>query len=95
MAYVNQYALALDSVFQQKVFVAMVTAAIAVQAEIPATANHTNRSNYAKLVLNNPAFYVVSFSQSVVCNVAITGASIDSDIQFAVNANFSALAGMI
>jgi hypothetical protein len=95
MTYVQQDNLAHDSQFLQRVRIAMITAAVTVQAEAPATPNHTNRSNYAKLVLNAPDAYVQQFSEMVASNVAISANSLDSDILFTVNTNFSAMAGMI
>ena len=95
MAYVDQVALAADSIFRKRVKEAMITAATQVQSEATATANDTNRSNYAKLVLNNPDNYLEAFCQAVVSNAAITAASLDSDIQFQVNAVFTDLAGRI
>lgn len=95
MSYLSQYALALDSTFQQRVLVAMETAATQVQAEISTTVNHINRANYAKLVLSSPQAYIVPVCEAVITNAAITGASLDSDIQFAVNSLWSALAGVI
>ena len=93
--YVSQDNLAHDSQFLQRVRVAMVTAAVQVQAEVNTTDNHTNRSNYAKLVLNAPDAYVQQFANAVVSNAAITTASIDSDIAFTVNSIFNAMAGTI
>jgi hypothetical protein len=95
MSYIGQDNLANDSQFLQRVRVAMVTAAVNIQAEVNTTPNHTNRSNYAKLVLNAPDQYLQPFSNAAVSNAAITAASLDSDIQFQVNAVFSALAGVI
>lgn len=57
--------------------------------------NHTNRANYAKLVLNAPGSYNQIFSEAVTTNVAIVAASLDSDIQFAVNSLWDALAGVV
>ena len=54
----DQAGLAKDLGFLPRVEVAMCAAAIAVQAEAPATANHANRAAYAKLVLNAPESYV-------------------------------------
>lgn len=95
MTYVVQDNLAHDSVFLQRIRVAMVTAATNIQAEDPGTTNHTNRSNYAKLVLNTPDGYMQAFSDAVVSNVAITSASTDSDLQFTVNSLWNAMCGTI
>ncbi len=48
-----------------RVQVAMCSAAIAIQAEAPATPNHTNRANYAKLVLNSPDSYMPLFALAI------------------------------
>lgn len=95
MAFVDQYALALDVTFQKRILVAMETAATQVQTEDVGTANHTNRANYAKLVLANPGAYLLPFCQAVVTNAAITSASLDSDLQFQVNSIWNAMAGTI
>lgn len=98
MSLIDQAHLALDGVFRDRVRVAMIQAAESVQAESTGTANDTNRSNYAKSILNNPDAYVSAFSSAVAAdpnNAGITSASSDSDIQFTVNAVFNALAGRI
>lgn len=95
MSNISQDNLARDAQFLQRVRVAMVSTAIAVQSELNTTPNHTNRSNYAKLVLNSPDSYVLDFSEATVSNAAITAASLDSDIQFQVNSVWNALAGVI
>lgn len=95
MSFVTADNLAHDSIFLQKVRVAITTAAVAVQAEDPGTANHTNRTNYAKLVLNSPDAYLQPFSNAAVANVAISAASTDSDIQFTINSIWNAMAGMV
>jgi hypothetical protein len=95
MAYVDQAALAKDAIFQIRVRVAMLIAATSVQSELNTVVNHVNRSNYAKLVLNDPDLYLYPFAQAITTNAAITAASLDSDIQFQANAVWNALAGVI
>jgi hypothetical protein len=95
MAYTDQASLAKDAIFQIRVRVAMLTAAVAVQSELTSIPNHTNRSNYAKLVLNAPDSYLYPFAQAVTTNAAITAASLDSDIQFQSNSIWNAMAGVI
>ena len=62
MAYKDQRNLASDDELKRRVQVAMCSAAIPIQAEAPATPNHTNRANYAKLVLNSPDSYMPLFA---------------------------------
>lgn len=95
MSFVTQYSLALDSIFQQRVLVAVETAATDVQSESTGTVNHTNRANYATKVLNAPLSYLEPFCFAVVTNAAITSGSLDSDIQFEVNSLWNAMAGTI
>src|SRR5688500_15655926 len=79
MAYRDQWNLATDDNFLRRVEVAMCSAAISIQGESTGTANHTNRANYAKLVLNNPEGYMPLFSMAVCAyNAALTAASADS-----------------
>ncbi|MCA1685081.1 MAG: hypothetical protein LC745_03685 [Planctomycetia bacterium] len=95
MAYIDQYDLSDDTVFRKRVRIAMLTAAANVQAEATSTANHTNRANYAKLVLNAPDAYIAAFSQATCTNAAITSTSLDGDLQFEVNSIWNAMAGTI
>ena len=74
----------------------MCSAAIAIQGESTGTANHTNRGNYAKLVLNSPESYMPIFSMAVCAyDSALTASSTDSAVQSDVNAIWNALAGTI
>jgi len=96
MSYVTQYALAFDSVFQQKVMVAMLNIGVAIQGEAVNTTNHTNRANYAKLVMNNPQNYLLAFSQAITAyDAALTQSTADATIQNDVSAVWNALAGTI
>lgn len=90
------YQNALDSIFVQKVAMACAVAACNVQTEPAATPNHTNRANYAKLVLGNLQSYTQAFAFTV-CAIdgTLTGASLDSVVQTAVNTAFNALAGTL
>src|SRR5687767_10066831 len=87
MAYKDQWNLASDDEFKRRAQVAICSAAIAIQAEAPATPNHPNRANYAKLVLNSPDSYMPLFALAI-CAVdpALTPASPDATIQTNVNA---------
>ena len=94
MAYRDQWNLATDDNFKRRVEIAMCNAAIAIQGESTGTVNHTNRANYAKLVLNSPEAYMPLFSMAVCAYDAALGAgSADSAIQNDVNAVWNALAG--
>ena len=96
MAYKDQWNLASDDEFKRRVQVAMCSDAIAIQAEAPATPNHANRANYAKLVLNSPESYMPLFALAICAlDPALTRASPDATIQTNVNAVWNALAGTL
>jgi hypothetical protein len=100
-AYNTQNDLARDGVFLTRVKVAMTTQAVNVQAEANTTANHTNRANYAKLVLNSPDAYAPLFSNACVtqndpATSALMTASIsDANLGNVCSALWNALAGVI
>lgn len=105
MAYINSAGLAIDSNFQQVVKVAMVTVALSIMTEASNTTAHAQRVALAEGVLQNPNSYINSFALAVACNPAIpatfstqlgqfTTTATDSDIQFTVNSDFNALAGI-
>ena len=94
--YAQAYALAQNVSFQEQVRVAACNAAIAIQAEATSTANHTNRANYAKLVLNSPESYAPLFAAAITSNdFALTTSTADATVQNDVNAVWNALAGTI
>jgi hypothetical protein len=95
MAYTTQYALGTDGVMQQRVIIAMLNTAVNVQAEVNTTPNHTNRANFAKLVINNPYGYVPAFQMTVMADGTITAASTDAQIQSRSDAIWNAAAGTI
>lgn len=90
--YTDDIDLAGDAGFLKKVERAIVTAAIDVKAENPATANHAARAVLATRVLGNPAASAAQMAIGVVTNVAISSGSSDSDIQFTVNSQWDAYA---
>lgn len=94
-AYNAQHARAIDPIFVEKIKIAIVTAAIAVQAEVITTPFHNNRSNFAQLVLLDPDKYAPILAFSVASNPAIVDASTDSDIQFTVNSQWTAWSGAV
>jgi hypothetical protein len=100
VALIDQYNCAQDVVFRQRVEVSMLAAAIAIQSEATTVANHTNRSNYAKLVLNNPGQYSPLFAEAICANnAALTvqslGTITDATINSGVSAVWNSLAGML
>ncbi len=95
MAFTDDYELANDEVFKQKVQMAMVKSGLAVVSEDPGTAYHEKRATYANQVLKNPSGSAADMAYGVSSNVAITGASSDADIEFTVNANWNAYAGVV
>lgn len=101
MSYATQYALAQNVAFQQRVQVAMCLQAVNIQAEATGTTNHTNRANYAKLVLNAPQQYALFFAAACVTqNDPATSQLMDNTISDAnlgnvCSAVWNALAGTI
>ncbi len=88
--------------FQDRIKYALTSAAISVYNELSSTTGHATRVDYARSVLGGN-LNLPSASLAVLTNTSIaTGASlssppyfaiIDSDIQFAVNSLWDALAG--
>lgn len=89
-AYNGQATRAADPVFIAKVQQAIITAAVQIQAELITTANHQSRSALALAVLASPSAWAALMAQGVTSNAAIGDTSLDSDIQFTVNANWNA-----
>jgi hypothetical protein len=79
-----------DPLFVVKVQQAIVTAAIQIQAELQTTLHHSERAALAIQVLASPATWAALMAQGVASNAAIVDASLDSDIQFQVNAQWNA-----
>lgn len=97
MAYVDQYALAVDATFLHKVQVAVTIAAKDVQGEPigSRTATHqAKRQQLARGIILSPTQYTERFGWLVAANPVITGASADGDIQFTVNSVFDDVAGV-
>jgi hypothetical protein len=107
VAYTDQSALGADATFKGRIQVAVVKAAVAVQAEDPAglalpagytlgkDALHAARSRLATRILADPTGYATLFAVAVAADpntAGITGASSDSDLLFTVNALFTAFA---
>lgn len=95
MAYIDQYTLAQDPTFRSRVEMAMIIAAIQISAEDPTTEYHQQRAQYAQACLANPVSCAANFALGVASNPVITAQSSDSDIQFTVNSQWNAYAGVI
>ena len=99
MAYTDQAALAADQTFRDRVRVALATAAVQVMGEAQAAYSDEHwgkRQSLAYEVLRAAASgaWLEAFVWATVQNAAITGASLDSDIQFQVNAAWDDLSGV-
>ena len=98
MAYIDQATLAADATFSSRVKVAMMTAAVQIAAEAKGGNSETlfdKRQQMAKLVLQSGGTATLQwFIWAVVTNAAVTGSSLDSDIQFTVNSMWNAIAGV-
>lgn len=98
MAYTDQATLADDATFRSRVRVAVATAAVQVMGEAKNTSDTTfgKRQALAYEVLRSAAAGTLleAFVWATVANVAISGGSSDSDIQFTVNSAWDDLAGV-
>lgn len=87
-----------DQAFAGRVEYALMVAAVNIMAEVNTTPNHASRVTYAKTVLNGTApirSAVISvLTNSTIAAVADSSSVVDSDIQFAINSLFNALAGV-
>lgn len=102
MAFVNQLTLAKDEAFRDKVRMAAITAAVNVAGEAQNAlfnAAYLKRQGLASRVLAAAGYgehgeVLDMFVWAVAQNGAITAVSLDSDIQFQVNAVWSDCAGV-
>lgn len=104
MTYLDQVKLSQSGDFRKRVRMALITAAVQIQGEALAlpltTSSYGKRQTLANKVLRTAGQgdqadpILDSFVWAVVQNAAIVSASLDSDIQFQVNAVFSDLAGV-
>lgn len=107
MAFTDQYALGQDATFKERIAVAMLKAAAAVQAEDPAglavppgfpgakDALHAARSRLALAAIADPTTYAARFAAVVAADpttAGITGSSTDDDLLFTINSLWSSLA---
>lgn len=95
MAFLDQYTLANDAEFINRVEMAMVKSALAVCAESDTTPNHAARAQWGTQVLRDPNFYAGRVVYGVTSNPVITAQSSDSDIEFTVNSDWDAYAGVV
>ncbi|HXI17809.1 MAG TPA: hypothetical protein VNM48_15720 [Chloroflexota bacterium] len=95
MSLLSQQSDGRDDALVRRIAQAAVAAALVIQAEPAATANHANRATYAKLVLNAPDTYAPLFALAAVADGATTTASTDTALANRVNAIFNALAGTL
>lgn len=95
MALVDQYTLAQNTDFIHRVQMALVKSAIAVSSEAPETEYHRERAVWAAQVLHDPSHYALRAACGVTSNAAITAESLDSDIEFTVNSQWNAYAGVV
>ncbi|NBD36738.1 MAG: hypothetical protein GVY30_12180 [Chloroflexi bacterium] len=95
MSFLDQVALAENQEFVRRVQMAMVKSAVAVVAEDPATAHHATRAQWATQVLRDPEHYADRVAFGVVTNASITAESTDNDIEFTVNSQWNAYAGVV
>ena len=99
MAFADQAALADDAEFRSRVRVALATAASQVMGEDRTGYSDDHfgqRQSLAYQVLTTAAggAWLEAFVWGTVQNAAITGSSVDSDIQFQVNAMWDDMAGV-
>lgn len=99
MAYSDQAALAANQTFRDQVRVALATAAIQIMGEDQAAYSDTKFGKRQALAYDviRVAFdgaWLEAFVWAVVQNGAITSTSLDSDIQFQVNAVWDDLSGV-
>jgi hypothetical protein len=94
MAYLDQYRLATDSDFRQRVVVAYVTAAKQIMAEAATVTGHAKRVDFANRVLVNPLVWDLHFSLAVVADTSISGASTDAQLKSVVDASWNGLANV-
>lgn len=90
MALINDSDLSQDAVFLDRVKMAIISTALAVQSEATNTANHAARSAYSLLVLNNPTGYAKLMAPGFTVDGAITSSSTDANLESRASAIFNA-----
>ena len=96
MAYTDIYnaATVADHVLRKQVAVALAKAAVDIQNEDPATANHSQRLSWARKAADDPVAWAEKAIWIVLENATIQAApttTTDSDVQFVVNSAVSSL----
>jgi hypothetical protein len=101
-ALVDQYTLANDSTFQQRVEQSMLEAAVSISSEADSTAFHRERIALASKAILDPSQYALLFSKAVATNDAVAAAAgsppvqasvTDAQINTAISSVWDALAG--
>jgi len=96
MAFTDDYALAIQDIFRNKVKVCIVKVAHAVVDEFTGAMNARNvelRRKLAVRILNNPDEYVERFSFSAVSDGLLAGGYGDAELQARIESGFSDIAG--
>lgn len=97
MAFADQATLAKDLAFQDRIRVAITTAASNVLGEDKAAMSdqaYGKRQHLAYEVLHNSGGYTERFAWAVVANPAITAVSTDGDLEFTVSSLWDDLSGV-
>lgn len=97
MAYVDQYLLGEDATFQQRIQVAALTAALAIQGEAIGSFTPTQyqkRQKLAEAVIQSPVQYAQRFARMITTGASVTSATTDAALQTIVNTNWSKVAGI-
>jgi hypothetical protein len=93
MSFTTIWEQSVNSSFICQVQVAIVKAAIAISAEAPETANHTNRAAYALAVLRSPGSYAANMALGIATDATVQATPTDDAIYNAVAGQWNAYAG--
>lgn len=92
-SYQQQYALATDPTFQQRVEIAAAIMAVTISVENPAVAFHTQRFELAVKVANAPVVWAPQFAVVVAADTTITSGATDQTLLNRVSGVWNAMAG--
>jgi hypothetical protein len=81
MSYLTRAQFASDANLILKVKQAMLTTALAVQAEAANVPNHMNRSAFALQALRSPDTFAPIMAQGIVTDTSLSGTSTDAELQ--------------
>jgi superoxide dismutase len=81
MSYLTRAQFASDANLILKVKQAMLTTALAVQAEAASVTNHDNRAQFALIALRSPDTFAPIMAQGVVTDTSLSGTSTDAELQ--------------